>query len=172
MDSFLLSLGNQNVWCRNRVCRVFAAFDIRSSDRLSWAATWFRLIDNWASGVAYVKNSQLIRFICSCFLFSGLFWHFLCILFCGNDFCQLLKNIHFLTQLNTPPEYPEYSNRAFSLNTPGDPPSGLTPRQCVFLCNKIWLIYVHTTPMFTSCYARECCKKLMLLPWITPTLAH
>ena len=26
---------------------------------------------------------------------------------------NILKNIYFLTQLNTPPEYPEYSNRAF-----------------------------------------------------------
>ena len=34
----------------------------------AWAATWFRLIDNWASGVAYdVKKNQLIRFICSSF---------------------------------------------------------------------------------------------------------
>ena len=40
---------------------------------------------------------------------------------------NFLKNIHFLTQLNTPPEYPEYSNRAFSgsLNTPGEPPQKL-----------------------------------------------
>ena len=42
---------------------------------------------------------------------------------------NFLKNIRFLPQLNTPPEYPEYSNRAFSLNTcaPRDPPSSSAP---------------------------------------------
>ena len=57
------------------------------------------------------------------FLFSWFFLIFFCSHFCGNYCCQLLKNSYFLTQLKTPPEYPEYSNRAFSLNTPGNPPS-------------------------------------------------
>ena len=35
----------------------------------------------------------------------------------------------------TPPEYPEYSSRAFPLNTPGDPPS---PTFLRFLCRFLW----------------------------------
>ena len=38
-----------------------------------------------------------------------------------------VENIYFLTQLNTPSEYPEYSNRAFLLNTPGGAPVPLPP---------------------------------------------
>ena len=32
---------------------------------------------------------------------------------------NFLEMVIFFTQLNTPREYPEYSNRAFFLNTPG-----------------------------------------------------
>ena len=115
------------------------------------------------------------------FLFSGFFWHFLCILFCGNDFCQLLKNIHFLTQLNTPPEYPEYSNRAFSLNTPGDPPSDEFPNsphhsqikiERNFIITSYWLhvdlfLIWYAFDMLWSCAFQEVLYNVMLLQYTT-----
>ena len=108
---------------------------------------WYSFILRLNTGFDSVLHGLLqwiLRLFIELLIFSLCFWKFF----------MWIKFIEFfsLTQLNTPPEYPECSNRAFPLNTPGDPHSADSSNEVSANINQIILSHMKkSTRNNTSC---------------------